>query len=416
MSVFTLHSNVLADYRDFVRSFFSVADDRAREFIDRELVGQARLWPEALLQVSPSYARVASVDELADRDVILRETAQIFRNDRGEPFVLYQHQVEAMERASRGESYVVTSGTGSGKSLTYFLPIIDAFLRRPPTPDRVGALVVYPMNALVNSQLEALKKLKRGYEQRTGSRFPVSFAKYTGDVQGDARRALQTHPPQILLTNYVMAELMLVRPDDQSLLPSPVTHLPSSGEGLRFLIFAELHTYRGRQGADVAMLIRRLKERCAAPDLTLTGVGIPISMTMDWNPNYSNTSLPAGTDPKTVPDYWIKLTTPVPPEQGLPHFSNVHIWNIKATGARRAFSVSAYPNVPLINFKFDHLDIQAASAGSIANAQDWAFSDIKLTTTDNSAVKVTNSTNVTGLPAAPAASTPPPTPRSEEHT
>jgi polygalacturonase len=140
-------------------------------------------------------------------------------------------------------------------------------------------------------------------------------------------------------------------------------------------------------------------------DITLTGVGVPISMTMDWNPNYSNTSLPAGTDPKTVPDYWIKLTTPVPPEQGLPHFSNVHIWNIKATGARRAFSVSAYPNAPLVGFKFDHLDIQAASAGSIANAQDWTFSDIKLTTTDGSTVKVTDSTNVTGLPAAPA---PPP--------
>ena len=62
MSIFNLHSDVLADYRDYVRSFFTVADDRAREFIDRELVEQARLWPEALLQVSPSYARVASVE------------------------------------------------------------------------------------------------------------------------------------------------------------------------------------------------------------------------------------------------------------------------------------------------------------------------------------------------------------------
>src|SRR5437773_1193112 len=233
MSIFNLHSNVLADYRDFVRSFFSASDDRAREFIERELVEEARLWPEALLQVSPSYARVASVDELATRGVILQETAQIFRNERGEPFYLYQHQVEAMERAGRRESYVVTSGTGSGKSLTYFLPIIDAFLRQPPAPDRVGALVVYPMNALVNSQVEALKKLRKGYEQRTGRRFPISFAKYTGDVQGNARRAAQTNPPQILLTNYVMAELMLVRPDDQSLLPSPFSPLPSPG--LRFL-------------------------------------------------------------------------------------------------------------------------------------------------------------------------------------
>src|ERR1035441_4744685 len=278
MSVFNLHSNVLADYRDFVRSFFTVADDRAREFIDRELVEQARLWPEALLQVSPSYARVASVDELADRNVILRETAQIFRDDRGEPFHLYQHQVEAMERAARRESYVVTSGTGSGKSLTYFLPIIDAFLRNPTAPDRVAALVVYPMNALVNSQLEALNKLKRGYEQRTGRRFPISFAKYTGDVKGDARREVQTHPPQILLTNYVMAELLLVRPDDQSLLPT------AGPDGLRYFVFDELHTYRGRQGPDVAMLIRRLKERSAAPNVICVGTSATMVASREATP------------------------------------------------------------------------------------------------------------------------------------
>jgi hypothetical protein len=265
MSIFNLHATVVEDYRDFVRSFFTVADTRAREFIDHELLDEARLWPEALLQVSPSYARVASVDDLAARGVILPETAQIFRNDRGEPFFLYQHQVEALTHASRRESYVVTSGTGSGKSLTYFLPIIDAFLRNPTARDRVAALVVYPMNALVNSQVEALKKLKRGYESRTGRRFPISFAKYTGDVQGDARREVQTHPPQILLTNYVMAELLLVRPDDQSLLP------PAGPEGFRYFVFDELHTYRGRQGADVAMLIRRLKERSAAPDVVCVG-------------------------------------------------------------------------------------------------------------------------------------------------
>ena len=278
MSIFNLHSTVVADYRDFVRSFFTVADARAREFIDHELLDEARLWPEALLQVSPSYARVASVDDLAARGVILPETAQIFRNDRGEPFFLYQHQVEALTLGGRRESYVVTSGTGSGKSLTYFLPIIDAFLRNPTARDRVAALVVYPMNALVNSQVEALKKLKRGYESRTGRRFPVSFAKYTGDVQGDARREVQTHPPQILLTNYVMAELLLVRPDDQSLLP------PAGPEGLRYFVFDELHTYRGRQGADVAMLIRRLKERSAAPNVVCVGTSATMVASREATP------------------------------------------------------------------------------------------------------------------------------------
>jgi polygalacturonase len=142
-------------------------------------------------------------------------------------------------------------------------------------------------------------------------------------------------------------------------------------------------------------------------DLTLEGVATPISMTMDWNPSYSYATLPPGTDTKTMPPYWVPLTTPVPEAQGRPHFSDVHIWNLKATGARRAFSVSAYPDAPLINFKFDHIDIQATTAGSIADARDWTFSDIKLTIADGGAVKVTDSANVTGLPTAAAPATPP---------
>jgi len=182
--------------------------------------------------------------------------------------------VEAIEIARTSQSYVVTSGTGSGKSLTYFLPMIDALLRQPATGDRVTALVVYPMNALVNSQVQALEKLKDNYQRRTGRQFPISFAKYTGETGDASRGELRNHPPQIMLTNYVMAELMLVRPEDQRF-------LDRAGGGLRFLVFDELHTYRGRQGADVAMLIRRLKERCAAPGLVHVGT----SATMVANRN-----------------------------------------------------------------------------------------------------------------------------------
>lgn len=264
MSIFDLHASVLADYRDFVRSFFTVADDRAREFVERALVEEARLWPEFLLQVSPSYARTATVDELAARGILHEETARIFRTPDGHPFHLYQHQVEALEQARRGQGYVVTSGTGSGKSLTYFVPIVDSLIRQSATADRVAAMVVYPMNPLVNSQVQALEKLREGYERRTGQRFPVTFAKYTGETPETAKQELRSHPTQILLTNYVMGELLLVRPEDQRF-------LDRAGGGLRFLVFDELHTYRGRQGADVAMLIRRLKERCAAPDMVCVG-------------------------------------------------------------------------------------------------------------------------------------------------
>lgn len=261
MSIFDLHAAVLEDYRDFVRSFFVIADERVREYVEQALMDEARLWPDFLLQVSPSYPRVAGVDGVAG---LHEECARVFCDPRGRPFQLYQHQQGAIEKYLAGQSYVVTSGTGSGKSLTYLVPIVDDLLRRRPSgPERVCALIVYPMNALVNSQLAALERFRDEYQRRTGRRFPVTFDKYTGETR-DARDRLRERPPQILLTNYVMAELLLVRPEDQRF-------LDRAAGGLRFLVFDELHTYRGRQGADVAMLIRRLKERCAAPDLIHVG-------------------------------------------------------------------------------------------------------------------------------------------------
>lgn len=117
-------------------------------------------------------------------------------------------------------------------------------------------------------------------------------------------------------------------------------------------------------------------------DLTLQGVAVPIHITMNWNPSYSYASIPAGF--KDVPSYWTALTTHVPEEKGLPHFSGVHIWNIRATGAMTAFLVSAYTNAPLEDFRLDHLDIQAATAGTIADTRNWTLVDNKIQTADSS--------------------------------
>ena len=124
-------------------------------------------------------------------------------------------------------------------------------------------------------------------------------------------------------------------------------------------------------------------------DLTLEGVAIPIHITMNWNPSYSYATLPGGV--KDVPQYWIVLTTHVPEDKGLPRFSNVHIWNIKATGATTAFNVSAYSNAPLQDFRLDHLEIEAATAGQIANALDWKLTDNDIRTADGSKPVFTDS-------------------------
>ena len=144
--------------------------------------------------------------------------------------------------------YVLTTGTGSGKSLAYIVPVVDHVLRRG-TGHGIQAIVVYPMNALANSQSEELGKfIDRGYPE---GRPPVRFARYTGQERGETREAIRSNPPDILLTNYMMLELLLTRSEDRELV--------RAARGLRFLVFDELHTYRGRQGADVAMLIRRCR-------------------------------------------------------------------------------------------------------------------------------------------------------------
>jgi polygalacturonase len=142
------------------------------------------------------------------------------------------------------------------------------------------------------------------------------------------------------------------------------------------VLFKSAHT-RGGNARDIRI-----------HDLTLT-VGVPIHMTMNWNPSYSYATLPPGL--KDPPPYYITLTTQVPEQQGLPHFRNVHIWNIKARAAKQAFDVSAYPNAPLEDFRIDHLDIEARTAGTIANSKNWTLSDNTIKTADGTKVTFTQS-------------------------
>ncbi|NQW71112.1 MAG: DUF1998 domain-containing protein, partial [Actinobacteria bacterium] len=108
---------------------------------------------------------------------------------------------------------------------------------------------------------ELRKFLKHGYP--AGGE-PVTFARYTGQESPDERARILAEPPDILLTNYVMLELVLTRPDERA-------HLIRAAHGLRFLALDELHTYRGRQGADVSMLVRRVRDACDSPSLQVIG-------------------------------------------------------------------------------------------------------------------------------------------------
>lgn len=209
MDVFHLRNQLIKHYADYTQSFLNILDPDIREFTQAQLAS-GKLWPDALIQLSPAYEQAETIAELAAAGVLHPQCAQIFQLQRPdgtlESLRLYRHQREAIDLAHAGKHYVVTTGTGSGKSLTYMVPIIDHVLRHQPETGRVRAIIVYPMNALINSQDLALKRF---LDHLPSHQRRVRYARYTGQEQEAEKQAIQHDPPHILLTNYVMLELML---------------------------------------------------------------------------------------------------------------------------------------------------------------------------------------------------------------
>jgi Lhr-like helicase len=261
MDVFSLRDSIVAEYRKFAMSFTTIHAEDIRQRVEA-IYAQGRFWPEPLLQINPSYKRGANIEALIAGGALDPRTAEIFRAD-GAPLSLYKHQEQAIALGSHGESYVVTTGTGSGKSLCFFIPIVSAVLseKRGSAARRTRAIIIYPMNALANSQLEELDK----FVANVKSDRPITFARYTGQEDREERQRIAENPPDILLTNFMMLELLMTRQDelDRKVIGNCV--------GLRFLVLDELHTYRGRQGADVALLVRRVRERLSPEKLQCIG-------------------------------------------------------------------------------------------------------------------------------------------------
>ncbi len=267
MDVFRYRDFVVDDYKKFSTSFTKIRASDICEFV-RKRQDSGDYWPAPLIQVNPSYVLGPTTDALVAEGRLHPKCADIFRFDRegsspGISVRLFRHQEQAIEIAAQGHSYVLTTGTGSGKSLSYILPIVDRVLKKKNSGAHrpsVKAIIIYPMNALVNSQRDELDKFFGVF----GDNKPVTYARYTGQESEEERHAIAVSPPDILLTNFMMLELLMTR---QNELDRTVI---SAAKGLDFLVLDELHTYRGRQGSDVAMLVRRVREMLN-PDVQCIG-------------------------------------------------------------------------------------------------------------------------------------------------
>ncbi len=133
MDVFQFRERLIGDYESFTRSFTKPQAADIKSYLQGRY-DEGVFWPAPLVQLNPSFVSGGSVEQLVEEHLLHKECARIFRagktgSEFGVSLRLHKHQEEAIRAAQRGESYVLTTGTGSGKSLSYFIPIVDHVLR-----------------------------------------------------------------------------------------------------------------------------------------------------------------------------------------------------------------------------------------------------------------------------------------------
>ena len=197
----------------------------------------------------------------------------------------YLHQLRAFQRLKNEAAHtLVTTGTGSGKSECFLIPILsDVLKKRDQGKPGVKAVILYPMNALIDDQAERLAELANKLNEGRPESNWIRIGRYTGDkgknaemnplrpkLVIDERESLCKDPPDILLTNYKMLDFMLMRPEEQGFWNDDTKAV------FRYLVLDEVHTFDGAQGADVAGLIRRLRLKLEGKEFTCVGTSATV--------------------------------------------------------------------------------------------------------------------------------------------
>lgn len=278
--------NIKNEFIGYISTLFHISDkEYAAQFITA-LQKEGAVSKGPYLDVSDSYRTGKSLAQMIDEG----EASPLFRMlegdiPDGEKEIqinrgLYLHQESALRKTNQGKNLIVTTGTGSGKTECFIIPIINHLLREAEKGTLtcgVRAILIYPMNALANDQMKRLRNMLKSYPNITFGIYNSStkqneqdgiaeYGKVCKDANGYplkplkneiiSRDQMQKTPPHILVTNYAMLEYMMLRPKDD---------LVFSGAKLRYLVLDEAHIYRGATGMETSLLLKRLKARISNP-------------------------------------------------------------------------------------------------------------------------------------------------------
>lgn len=277
--------NIKDEFIDYIETQFPISNAFYRDQFHEELSRIIDKGP--YLEINDVFTTGKSINELIDegvlstsfRDLESNKPAsekRIFPLDRP----LYWHQEEAVRRIVNGENLVVSTGTGSGKTNCFLLPVLNELMLEESEGTLgtgIRAIFIYPMNALANDQIKNIRRILSEYPS-------ITFGVYNGSTEEEEEKAISTyeamfanepnlklrsplpnemisrekmkeHPPHILFTNYAMLEHLLFRPKDDVLF---------SGNNFRFVVLDEAHVYCGATGIETSILLRRLKARISS--------------------------------------------------------------------------------------------------------------------------------------------------------
>lgn len=247
-----------------------------------------------LVEIKDTFVEGKSIRSLIDEGILSPLFVELEKNKQHKPRLpisrpLYAHQEKAIRKIVAGKNIVVSTGTGSGKTNCFIIPVINELLREKEAGtlnDGVRAIFIYPMNALANDQIKGLREILMAYpeitfgvynggtEHKEEDAIKLYEAMYANEKYPELRKRLDNEllsrdemkrkPPHILFTNYAMLEHMLFRPGDDVLF---------SQSNFKFVILDEAHVYAGATGIETALLMGRLKGRLSdkkSPQFILT--------------------------------------------------------------------------------------------------------------------------------------------------
>ncbi|MEM5871998.1 MAG: DEAD/DEAH box helicase, partial [Candidatus Aenigmatarchaeota archaeon] len=277
-------------YIRYLTSTFRLKDLKLRELFHQE-AEKFKFTNGPIIEATPPFKKGCYLKNLIDEGLISEKLYELtYPRWEGEkqknPLYklrdnpLFLHQEKAIRKLLNGRNLVIASGTSSGKTECFLIPIYNYLLREYEagklTPG-VRAILIYPMNALANDQLRRLREISRVMQARLPD-VQITFGRYVGDtpetkeegiekfrymhpgeepVKNEllSREEMRENPPHILITNYAMLEYLLIRPKDSPFFDGEYAR------NWKFLILDEAHIYNGAMGIEMAMLIRRLKDR-----------------------------------------------------------------------------------------------------------------------------------------------------------